>query len=126
MTDIERLRYTRTHEWVRVGDDDLLWVGITDTAQKLLGDVVFVGDVKTGQFVRSGEPVGVIESVKAAFDVYAPVDGEIVAFNEHLDSRPELLNSSPFDAWIYKMKSVSSLDDLLDVAAYQSFASTAA
>ncbi|MGB2818138.1 MAG: glycine cleavage system protein GcvH, partial [Burkholderiaceae bacterium] len=86
------LKYTKTHEWAKVGDDGLLWVGITDAAQDMLGDLVFVGDVKVGETLKAGETAGVVESVKAASDIYAPVDGEVVAFNDALESEPQQLN----------------------------------
>jgi len=113
------LKYTESHEWVRKGDDGLLWIGITDAAQDMLGDLVFVGDVKVGATLKAGETAGVVESVKAASDVYAPVDGEVVAFNESLSSEPQQLNSAPYDAWIFKLKSAASLDDLLDARTYE-------
>ena len=113
------LKYTATHEWARRGDDGLLWVGITDAAQDMLGDLVYVGDFKVGATLKAGETAGVVESVKAASDVYAPVDGEVVAFNESLGSEPQQLNSAPYDAWIFKMKSSASIDGLLDAKAYE-------
>jgi glycine cleavage system H protein len=113
------LKYTATHEWVKKGDDGLLWVGITDAAQDMLGDLVFVGDVKVGQTLKAGETAGVVESVKAASDIYAPVDGEVTAFNDALESEPQQLNSDPYGAWIFKMKTSASIDGLLDAAAYQ-------
>ena len=113
------LKYTQTHEWVKQGDDGLVWIGITDAAQDMLGDLVFVGDVKVGQTLKAGETAGVVESVKAASDIYAPVDGEIVAFNEALESEPQQLNSDPYGAWIFKMKTAASIDGLLDAAAYE-------
>ena len=113
------LKYTATHEWVKKGDDGLLWIGITDAAQDMLGDLVFVGDFKVGATLKAGETAGVVESVKAASDVYAPVDGEVVAFNESLGSEPQQLNSAPYDAWIFKMKSSASIDGLLDAKAYE-------
>ena len=113
------LKYTASHEWVKKGDDGLLWIGISDAAQDMLGDLVFVGDFKVGATLKAGETAGVVESVKAASDVYAPVDGEIVAFNESLGSEPQQLNSAPYDAWIFKMKSSASLDGLLDAKAYE-------
>ena len=113
------LKYTATHEWVKRGDDGLLWVGITDAAQDMLGDLVYVGDFKVGSTLKAGETAGVVESVKAASDIYAPVDGEVVAFNESLGSEPQQLNSAPYDAWIYKMKSSASIDGLLDAKAYE-------
>jgi len=113
------LKYTTTHEWVKKGDDGLLWVGITDAAQDMLGDLVFVGDFKVGATLKAGETAGVVESVKAASDIYAPVDGELVAFNEALGSEPQQINSTPYDAWIFKLKSGGSLDGLLDAKAYE-------
>ena len=113
------LKYTASHEWVKKGDDGLLWIGITDAAQDMLGDLVYVGDFKVGATLKAGETAGVVESVKAASDVYAPVDGEVVAFNESLGSEPQQLNSAPYDAWIFKMKSSASIDGLLDAKAYE-------
>ncbi|MEP6609490.1 MAG: glycine cleavage system protein GcvH [Burkholderiaceae bacterium] len=115
----DQLKYTATHEWVKQGDDGLLWVGITDAAQDMLGDLVYVGDFKVGQTLKAGETAGVVESVKAASDIYAPVDGEIVAFNETLEAEPQQLNAGAYDAWIFKMKSSVSLDGLLDAAKYR-------
>lgn len=113
------LKYTNSHEWVVVGDDGLIWVGITDPAQDMLGDLVYVGDVKVGDTLKAGETAGVVESVKAASDVYAPVAGEVVAFNEALNDAPQLLNEKPYDTWIFKLKSDAALDGLLDAAGYQ-------
>ena len=113
------LKYTSTHEWVKQGDDGLLWVGITDAAQDMLGDLVFVGDVKVGQTLKAGETAGVVESVKAASDIYAPVDGEVVEFNDALESEPQQLNGDPYGAWIFKMKTAASVDGLLDAKAYE-------
>src|SRR5512132_2105624 len=101
------LKYTATHEWVKRGDDGLLWVGITDAAQDMLGDLVFVGDVKVGETLKAGDTAGVVESVKAASDIYAPVEGEIVAFNDALESEPQQLNGDPYGAWIFKMKTAA-------------------
>jgi glycine cleavage system H protein len=114
----EQLKYTQSHEWVKLGDDGLVWVGITDAAQDMLGDLVFVGDAKVGQTLKAGEPAAVVESVKAASDVYAPLDGEVVAFNDALESDPQQLNSAPYESWIFKMKSDASLAGLLDAATY--------
>jgi glycine cleavage system H protein len=113
------LKYTASHEWVKRGDDGLLWIGITDAAQDMLGDLVFVGDFKVGAKLKAGETAGVVESVKAASDVYAPVEGEIVAFNDSLGSEPQQLNSAPYDAWIFKMKTTASIDGLLDAKNYE-------
>lgn len=115
----EQLKYTSTHEWVKRGDDGLLWIGITDAAQDMLGDLVFVGDVKVGQTLKAGEAAGVVESVKAASDIYAPVDGEVVAFNDALEAEPQKLNAGPYDAWIFKMKSAEPIDGLLNAKSYR-------
>lgn len=113
------LKYTASHEWVKKGDDGLLWIGISDAAQDMLGDLVYVGDFKVGAQLKAGDTAGVVESVKAASDIYAPVDGEVAAFNEALAADPQQLNSAPYDAWIFKLKSVATLDGLLDAAAYE-------
>lgn len=113
-------KYTSSHEWVKP-EGDLLLVGITDAAQDQLGDLVFVGDVSTGAQLTAGETAGVVESVKAASDIYAPVNGEIVEFNEALNDQPNLINEAAFDTWIYKLKpeNMSDIDGLLDAAGYQ-------
>jgi glycine cleavage system H protein len=113
-------KYTSSHEWVKA-EGDLLVVGITDTAQDQLGDLVFVGDVNPGTSLKAGETAGVVESVKAASDIYAPVDGEIVAFNEDLNDQPNLINDAAFDTWIFKIKPVNAADadGLLDGAGYE-------
>ena len=113
------LKYTSTHEWTKKGDDGLLWVGITDAAQDMLGDLVYVGDVKVGQTLKAGETAGVVESVKAASDIYAPVGGTVTEVNEALEDAPETVNQDPYGAWIFKMKTSASIDGLLDAAAYQ-------
>ncbi|MPS27070.1 glycine cleavage system protein GcvH [Pigmentiphaga sp.] len=114
------LKYAKTHEWIRA-DGDLLVVGITDHAQDQLGDLVYVGDVKVGARLQAGETAGVVESVKAASDIYAPVAGEIVAFNEDLSASPEQLNQEPYAAWIFKLRPDNMADTagLLDAAGYQ-------
>lgn len=90
-------KYTASHEWVKA-EGDVFVVGITDNAQDQLGDLVFVGDVNVGAQLKAGETAGVVESVKAASDIYAPVDGEIVAFNEELENTPNLINESAYSA----------------------------
>ncbi|AEC20694.1 glycine cleavage system H protein [Pusillimonas sp. T7-7] len=113
-------KYTSSHEWVKT-EGDVLLVGITDSAQDQLGDLVFVGDVNPGAALSAGETAGVVESVKAASDIYAPVDGEIVAFNEALNDNPDLINQAAFDTWIFKIKpaNAADVDGLLDADAYQ-------
>ena len=119
------LKYTKSHEWIQMESDGTLTVGITDPAQEMLGDLVFVGDIKVGETLAAGETAGVVESVKAASDIYAPVNGEITAFNDVLDSTPESINAAPYDNWIFKMKPANAADVtvLLDAAAYQAVAS---
>lgn len=114
------LKYTATHEWVRIEADGSWTVGITDAAQDMLGDLVYVGDVTVGAKLASGDTAGVVESVKAASDLYAPTSGEITAFNEALGSSPELLNTEPYQAWIFKFKPDDASDNagLLDAAGY--------
>ncbi|AUT44561.1 glycine cleavage system protein GcvH [Achromobacter sp. AONIH1] len=116
-------KYTESHEWVKA-EGDVFVVGITDTAQDQLGDLVFVGDVKVGAKLAAGETAGVVESVKAASDIYAPVAGEIVAFNDELESNPNLINESAFTAWIFKIKpdNAADADKLLDAAGYEAVA----
>ncbi|SAI26570.1 glycine cleavage system H protein [Bordetella ansorpii] len=113
-------KYTASHEWVKA-EGDVFAVGITDNAQDQLGDLVFVGDVNVGATLKAGDTAGVVESVKAASDIYAPVNGEIVAFNEALDANPALINEAPFDTWIFKIKpaNAADVDGLLDAAGYE-------
>ena len=113
-------QYTNTHEWVRA-DGDVLVVGISDPAQEQLGDLVFVGDVSVGTTLKQGQTAGVVESVKAASDIYAPVDGEIVEFNQALEDNPNLINETPYEAWIFKIKpaQAGTPQGLLDAAGYQ-------
>ena len=116
------LKYADSHEWVRREADGTLTVGISDAAQDMLGDLVFCGDFKVGETLSRGDTAGVVESVKAASDVYIPVDGEITAFNADLDSAPEKINTDPYGAWIFKVKPAAgaTLDGLMDAAAYAS------
>lgn len=120
----EELKYTDEHEWVMV-EDDLVTVGITDFAQDSLGDVVFVELPEVGTVLVAGKPFGVVESVKAVSDIYAPVSGEVVEVNEELPESPEVINTSPYeDGWMIKIKisDPSELDDLMDSDAYQAYA----
>ncbi len=114
------LKYTEAHEWVRQESDGTVTVGITDHAQSELGDVVFVQNPQVGRSVRKGEEVGVIESVKAAADIYAPLSGEIVAINEALADAPEKINEDPYAAWMFRLKPAdpAELASLLDAQAY--------
>ncbi|MER1939387.1 MULTISPECIES: glycine cleavage system protein GcvH [unclassified Castellaniella] len=113
-------KYTASHEWVKA-DGDCFLVGITDDAQDQLGDLVFVGDVQVGAHLAAGETAAVVESVKAASDIYAPIAGEIIAFNEALNDEPALINQGAFDQWIFKIRPdhAADVDGLLDAQAYQ-------
>ncbi|HET9843609.1 MAG TPA: glycine cleavage system protein GcvH [Gammaproteobacteria bacterium] len=122
MSDIPNdLKYTRTHEWTRREDDEIVIVGITDHAQRLLGDVVFVELPEVGQEVKCGQESGVIESVKAASDLYAPMSGEIIEINEHLHTDPSRVNADPYhDGWLFRLKilDLGEWQDLLDAQEY--------
>jgi glycine cleavage system H protein len=115
------LKYTASHEWVRRESDGTLTVGITDHAQEALGDIVFLELPVAGRKLAAEEACAVVESVKAASDVYAPVAGEVVAANGDLTSTPEQVNQDAYAAWLFKIKpaDASALDRLLDAAAYQ-------
>jgi glycine cleavage system H protein len=115
------LKYAESHEWVRQEADGSLTVGISDAAQDMLGDLVFCGDFKVGETLSAGDTAGVVESVKAASDVYIPVDGEITAFNAELDASPEKINSDPYGAWIFKVKPAAGagLGGMMDATAYE-------
>ena len=117
----KELHYTPSHEWARRESDGTVSVGITDHAQEQLGDIVFVEAPKPGRKVAAGESVGVVESVKAASDIYAPLAGEIVAANADLGASPEKVNEDAFSAWMYRIKPTNpaDLDKLLDAAAYE-------
>jgi glycine cleavage system H protein len=119
------LRYTREHEWLRGEAAGPIRVGITAYAQEALGDIVFVTLPQVGTEVRAGEPLGEVESTKSVSDIYAPVSGTVVARNDELDARPELVNTDPYgDGWMVDIKPADAADastgaDLLDAAGYQ-------
>ncbi|MFJ5968380.1 glycine cleavage system protein GcvH [Streptomyces sp. NPDC093060] len=115
------LRYADTHEWARRESDGTITVGISDHAQKALGDVVFVELADVGKVFEAGEAAGVVESVKAATEIYAPVGGEVIAVNEELSDSPELINEEPYDNWIFKLKPSErpEFDSLLDAVGYK-------
>ena len=121
------LKYTKSHEWVSVGDDGIVTVGITEHAQELLGDLVYVEIPEEGSNVSAGEACAVVESVKAASDVYSPVTGEVVARNGALEDAPEQVNQDAFgEGWIFrvKMSDPSELEALLDSEAYADLAAS--
>ncbi len=116
----KELRYTDSHEWLRSESDGTVTIGITDHAQAALGDLVYVELPKSGRTVAAGEACAVVESVKAASDVYAPVGGETVAGNESLAGRPEAVNENAYEAWLFKLRPTdASLDAFLDAGAYE-------
>lgn len=117
----EGYKFTKTHEWVKV-DGDIATIGITDYAQSELGDITYVELPAVGSTLNRSDSLGVIESVKAASDIYSPISGEIVEDNETVEGSPEIVNSSPYeDAWLVRIKisDQSELDELLDAADYQ-------
>ena len=117
------LKYNDSHEWVRLEADGTVTVGITDHAQEALGDVVFVETPAVGSELSAGSSAGVVESVKAASDIYAPISGEVVAVNSVLEDAPETINSEPYGAgWFFKIKpsNPAELDALLSAAGYES------
>ena len=122
MSDIPAdLRFAESHEWARLEADGTVTVGISDHAQEALGDVVFVELTEVGKVFAAEDQAGVVESVKAASDIYSPISGEVIAINEELGGSPELLNSDPYGAWIFKLNpsDKAELDKLLDAAAYK-------
>src|SRR3989338_4590289 len=121
MSNPSNFKYTASHEWVKNEADGTISIGITEHAQELLGDMVFVENPAVGRKLKAKEECAVVESVKAAADVYAPVSGVVTAVNGELDSVPELINSDPYAAWMFRMKPDSAADvaALMDAAAYQ-------
>ncbi|CAG9194608.1 glycine cleavage system H protein [Paraburkholderia tropica] len=115
------LKYTESHEWIRTEADGTLTVGVTDHAQEALGDIVFLELPEAGRAVTAGDAIAVIESVKAASDIYAPVSGEIVESNAALVDAPEGVNGAPYESWLFKIKPAADakLDALIDAAAYE-------
>ena len=121
MSNPAELKYTASHEWVKSEADGTVTIGITQHAQELLGDMVFVETPTVGRKLKAREECAVVESVKAAADVYAPVSGEVIAVNGDLDSSPEKINEDPYGAWMFKIKPDNAADvaALMDAAAYQ-------
>lgn len=121
MTIPNDLKYTKSHEWVRPEADGTVTVGITHHAQDLLGDMVYVESPQVGRKVAANEECAVVESVKAASDVYAPIAGEVVAVNEDVANKPEMINQDAYGAWMFKLKPANAADvnALLDAAGYK-------
>ncbi len=124
MKSPDNFKFAETHEWASLEEDGLIWVGISNHAQEALGDVMFFQAPKVGQQVKQGEAIAVIESVKAASDIHAPIGGEVVALNEEVDAAPELVNENPYAIWLFKIKpsSEASLNgDLANLIALDAY-----
>lgn len=122
MSDIPSdLRYAASHEWARLEADGTVSVGISDHAQEALGDVVYIELPEVGQQLGAGQQAGVVESVKAASDIYAPISGEVVAINEQLTDAPEKVNGEPYGSWFFRVQpnDTAELDKLLDAEGYK-------
>ena len=119
-----KLKYTRSHEWIRTESDGTITVGITDHAQELLGDLVFIELPEVGKELAAEQEAAVVESVKAASDIYAPVTGTVIETNPDVVDAPESVNQDAYSAWLFKMTpdNVADLDKMLDAAAYQAIA----
>jgi glycine cleavage system H protein len=126
MNTQDTFKFAETHEWADQESDGLIWVGISNHAQEALGDVMFFQAPKLGQQVKQGEAIAVIESVKAASDIHAPVSGEIVELNDEVDAAPELVNEKPYGVWLFKIKPSSNdslsteLQQLMSLDQYES------
>lgn len=117
------LKFLESHEWARAEEDGTVTVGISDHAQELLGDIVFVELPEVGKEISQSADVAIVESVKAASDVYSPISGEVTEVNEALNDNPEIINASPYDdGWFFKIKpqDISEMEKLLDAGAYES------
>ncbi len=124
MTTPADLKYSKSHEWVRIEPDGTATIGITFHAQEQLGDIVFVQNPDVGRDLAQGEECGVIESVKAAADIYSPLSGVVIAINPELDAAPQRINEDAYSAWLFKLKlaDAAQLSGLLDAAAYDAVA----
>jgi glycine cleavage system H protein len=124
----DTFKFAETHEWVSIEDDGLAWIGISNHAQEALGDVMFFQAPKVGQEVKQGEAIAVIESVKAASNIHAPISGEVMVLNEEMDATPEIVNTNPYSVWLFKIKPLSDetlraeLDILMQLEKYSSSA----
>jgi glycine cleavage system H protein len=124
MKSQDTFKFAETHEWADLEDDGLVWVGISNHAQESLGDVMFFQAPKIGQEVKQGEAIAVIESVKAASDIHAPISGVVIELNQEVDSSPELVNEKPYTSWLFKIRPnsdedlQSELNQLLSLESY--------
>jgi glycine cleavage system H protein len=124
MTTPADLKYSRSHEWIRMEPDGTATIGITFHAQEQLGDIVFVQNPELGRKLAQGEECGVIESVKAAADIYSPLSGEVIGANGDLETSPQSINEDPYSAWLFRLRpsDTAELDGLLDALAYEKVA----
>lgn len=118
MNTPEHLRYSKSHEWILMGEDGTAKIGLTDHAQEALGDLVFVNLPEVGDDLACGEAMGDVESVKAVSDVYSPVTATVKAVNEELLDTPEAINADPYGAWLVEVEHITAQEELLDAAAY--------
>ena len=121
MATVEQLKYTKSHEWVLDNGDGTVTVGLTDYAQQELGDLVFLNLPAVDDAVTAGEAFGDVESVKAVSDVFSPVSGVVSEVNEELLDSPQLINETPYDAWMIKVSEVGDTEELLSAAEYEAF-----
>lgn len=124
MNVLEELKYSKSHEWVKMVDENTALVGLSDYAQDALGDLVFVNLPEAGDEVTAGEAFADVESVKAVSDVYSPVTGTVEEMNEALLDAPESINESPYDAWLVKIGSVTDTEELMSAAEYEAYVKT--
>ena len=124
MNVLEELKYAKSHEWVKMLDEETALIGLTDYAQDALGDLVFVNLPEAGDEVTAGEAFADVESVKAVSDVYSPVTGTVEEVNEALLDAPESINESPYDAWLVKIGSVTDTEELMSAAEYEAYVKT--
>ncbi len=121
MANLEQLKFAKSHEWVADNGDGTFSIGLTDYAQKELGDLVFVNLPAVGDDVTAGEVFGDVESVKAVSDVFSPVSGVVAEVNEELLDAPQLINEAPYSAWMIRVENVGDIEELLTVAEYDAF-----
>ena len=124
MNVLEELKYSKSHEWVKMVDENTALVGLSDYAQDALGDLVFVNLPEAGDEVTAGEAFADVKSVKAVSDVYSPVTGTVEEVNEALLDAPESINESPYDAWLVKIGSVTDTEELMSAAEYEAYVKT--
>ena len=124
MNHPNELKYSKSHEWVKMQEDGTALVGLSDYAQDALGDLVFVNLPEAGDEVQVGESFADVESVKAVSDVYSPLTGVVAAINDNLLDTPEAINEAPYDAWFIKVGDITDKEELMDAEAYEAFLKT--